>query len=433
MKITYYPKRESWGELTQRPAGALGTLTKSVHRIIDAVRDEGDSALLAFTHEFDRVRLSNLAVADEVIAKARNSVSEDLRRAISSASENIKKFHAAQRVSEISVETSPGVECSRRVVPIDRVGLYIPGGSAVLFSTALMLGVPARLAGCSKIIACTPPDKNGSIPDVLAYTLESIGITKIYCVGGAQAIAAMAYGTATVPKVDKIFGPGNSYVTCAKQLLAVAGQVAIDLPAGPTEQLLIADESMPPEFAAADLLSQAEHGPDSQVILLATSEGVLQKIVDEVERQLTSLPRHEIASRALDSSRAILFASIEEALEFSNFYAPEHLLLCVKQAEDFQRLVRNAGSVFIGPHSPEAVGDYASGTNHTLPTGGLAHAMGGVSLESFMKAITFQKLTAQGLLQLGPIVESLAYAEGLAGHARAVSIRTESLKKKGNL
>ncbi|SDY85593.1 histidinol dehydrogenase [Hymenobacter psychrophilus] len=430
MMIVQYPSRPEWAALQQRAAQQQAQdVEQRVQQIFEDVRQRGDAALLDYAQQFDRADLSaagGLRVGPEELAAAAAQVPSELQTAIRQAHANILRFHQAQVPAEERVETMPGVSCWRRAVPVQRVGLYIPGGTAPLFSTLLMLGVPAKLAGCPQIVLCTPPQQNGSVNPVILFTAQLLGITTIVKAGGAQAVAALSGGTASVPAVDKIFGPGNRYVTAAKQLATRYG-VAIDMPAGPSEVLVIADESAKPAFVAADLLSQAEHGPDSQVILLSDSLSMLEQTKAEVERQLRDLPRAEVAAQALTESRAILLETPQEMLDFSNEYAPEHLILAVRNPEKLAEDVTNAGSVFLGHLTPEAVGDYASGTNHTLPTNGYARNYSGVSLDSFLKKITFQRLTAEGLLNVGPVVETMAEAEGLRAHARAVTLRLESL------
>ncbi|GAA4386343.1 histidinol dehydrogenase [Hymenobacter koreensis] len=429
MQIINYPSAAEWPALQQRPAQAeAAQVAERVRQIFDDVRQRGDEALRHYAAELDGATLTQLRVTPEEFAAAAAQVPENLQAAIRQARANIERFHAAQREGELRLETMPGVECWRRAVPVQRVGLYIPGGTAPLFSTLLMLGVPARLAGCPDIVLCTPPARDGSVNPVILFTAELLGITTIIKAGGAQAVAALTGGTESVPPVDKIFGPGNRYVTAAKQLAAQRG-VAIDMPAGPSEVLVIADDSATPAFVAADLLSQAEHGPDSQVVLLSTSTQLLANVVREVERQVAELPRREVAALALRESRAVLLRTQEEMLLFSNQYAPEHLILAVDNAEELAEGVTSAGSVFLGHLTPEAAGDYASGTNHTLPTNGYARSYSGVSLDSFVKKITFQRISAEGLRQLGPVVETLAEAEGLRAHARAVTVRLESIDK----
>ncbi|AHJ97773.1 histidinol dehydrogenase [Hymenobacter swuensis] len=428
MNIFQYPSQPEWAALQQRAAQQQAQdVEQRVQQIFEDVRQRGDAALLDYARQFDGADLSGgLRVGPEELAAAAAQVPAELQTAIRQAHANILRFHKAQIPQEERVETMPGVTCWRRAVPVQRVGLYIPGGSAPLFSTLLMLGVPAKLAGCPEIVLCTPPQKDGLVNPIILFTAQLLGITIIVKAGGAQAVAALSGGTDSVPAVDKIFGPGNRYVTAAKQLATRYG-VAIDMPAGPSEVLVIADESATPAFVAADLLSQAEHGPDSQVILLSDSLSMLEQTKAEVERQLRVLPRAEVAAQALTESRAILLRTPEEMLYFSNQYAPEHLILAVKNPEQLAEGVTNAGSVFLGHLTPEAVGDYASGTNHTLPTNGYARNYSGVSLDSFLKKITFQRLTPEGLLNVGPVVETMAEAEGLRAHARAVTLRLEAL------
>jgi histidinol dehydrogenase len=427
MKIFNNPPAATWKELTLRPQIALEFLESSVRNVMNRVKKSGDEALHELTLQFDKVSIDKLPVSLQEIEEAKNSLSGDLKQAIETAAANITKFHAAQKRDILKVETMPGVTCWRKGVPIDKVGIYIPGGSAPLFSTVLMLGVPAKLAGCREVILCTPPDKDGKINAAILFAAQLVGITKIFKVGGAQAIAAMAFGTQQVPNVYKIFGPGNQYVTKAKQLVSEDG-VAIDMPAGPSEVLVWADASANPSFVAADLLSQAEHGEDSQVILVLNNEKLVEPIRAEVEKQLATLPRKAIAEKALANSRVISFSNEQDAIDFINEYAPEHLIINTEQPSRLAETISNAGSVFLGNFSPESIGDYASGTNHTLPTNGFAKAFAGVSLESFMKYITYQELSKQGLQALGPVVEKMAEAEQLIGHQRAVTIRLEKIK-----
>ncbi|TYZ08341.1 histidinol dehydrogenase [Hymenobacter lutimineralis] len=429
MNIFQYPSQPEWAALQQRAAQQQAQdVEQRVQQIFEDVRRRGDAALLDYARQFDGADLAGgLRVGPEELAAAAAQVPAELQTAIRQAHANILRFHKAQIPQEERVETMPGVTCWRRAVPVQRVGLYIPGGTAPLFSTLLMLGVPARLASCPEIVLCTPPQKDGSVNSIILFTAQLLGITTIVKAGGAQAVAALSGGTDSVPAVDKIFGPGNRYVTAAKQLATRYG-VAIDMPAGPSEVLVIADESATPAFVAADLLSQAEHGPDSQVILLSDSLSMLEQTKAEVERQLRELPRAEVAAQALTESRAILLRTPEEMLYFSNQYAPEHLILAVRNPEQLAEGVTNAGSVFLGHLTPEAVGDYASGTNHTLPTNGYARNYSGVSLDSFLKKITFQRLTPEGLLNVGPVVETMAEAEGLRAHARAVTLRLEAVE-----
>lgn len=422
MNIISYPAREEWAELLQRPVLPKGDIESKVHAILDAVNERGDQALFEFAKKFDGFEGTSLEIAEERIAAAQLSLDETLKNAIKQAYQNVRKFHEAQRQPIEKVETMPGVFCWRKSVGIEKVGIYIPGGSAPLFSTVLMLAIPAQLAGCKEIILCTPSDH----PAIL-YTAQLTGVTKIFRIGGAQAIAALAYGTASIPKVHKIFGPGNQYVTNAKLLVAKEG-VAIDMPAGPSEVAVWADDSANPSFIAADLLSQAEHGPDSQVILVSTSKDILASVNTALATQLDALPRKEIAEKAIESSKAILVENEQDALDLINDYAPEHLILSLENAETVAEQIVNAGSVFLGNYTPESCGDYASGTNHTLPTNGHARAYSGVSLDSFTKKITFQHISPQGLVNLGPTVEAMAEAETLVAHKRAVSIRLKELE-----
>lgn len=426
MNVFSNPARNTWTKLCERPQLELGFLESSVRNIMNRVKNSGDEALREITLQFDKVELTSLQVPESEINAAATSLSEELKIAIGQAAANIKKFHAAQRRDTMKVETMPGVSCWRKSVAIDRVGIYIPGGTAPLFSTVLMLGVPATLAGCSEIVLCTPPDKTGKINPAILYAAAHVGVTKIFRIGGAQAIAAMAYGTESIPKVYKIFGPGNQYVTKAKQLVLEEG-VAIDMPAGPSEVLVIADNSANPAFIAADLLSQAEHGEDSQVILVVMDEAVIEPVKKEISKQLEALPRKAIAEKALAHSRVVHFSHVDEAAAFVNEYAPEHLIINIKDFDGFSDKITNAGSVFLGNYSPEAIGDYASGTNHTLPTNGYAKAYAGVSLESFMKYITYQQLTRDGLRTLGPVVEQMAEAEQLMAHKLAVTVRLKEI------
>lgn len=422
--ITVYnnPDRENWQELLRRPALNHTALLDVVKPVMQAIKLEGDAAVLRFTEQFDGVKLPYTKVDARQILDADWQVTEELKDAIVKAAINIDKFHRSQVHSEPVVETMPGVKCWRKNLPIERIGLYIPGGSAPLFSTVLMLGIPARIAGCQQVVLCTPPDKDGCINPAILFAAQIAGIREVYKIGGAQAIAAMAYGTPEVPKVDKIFGPGNQYVTAAKQLVQMEG-IAIDMPAGPSEVLVIADENAPPEFVAADLLSQAEHGPDSQVILVSWSDKLIAAVQLALENQLAALPRKNIAKQALQHSKAFLVINAEEAMALSNTYAPEHLILAVADAESLAAKVQHAGSVFLGYYTPEAAGDYASGTNHTLPTNGFARSYSGVSVDSFVKKVTFQQISQSGIENLAPIVETMAAAEHLNAHEWAVKVR----------
>ena len=428
MQFYSNPIPSSWSALQQRAAAAEAPqVAARVRAIFGQVREQGDAALLTLANELDKASLTSLLVSEAEFSAALAQVPVGLQAAIRQAQANIEAFHAAQREPELRVETMPGVFCSRRAVPVQRVGLYVPGGSAPLFSTLLMLGVPARLAGCPQVVVCTPPQPDGTVSPIILFVARLLGISTVVKAGGAQAIAALSLGTASVPAVDKIFGPGNRYVTAAKQLAAAEFGVAIDMPAGPSEVLVIADETANPVFVAADLLSQAEHGPDSQVVVLSTSAALLEQVQAETTRQLATLPRRDVAALALENCRAIFLPDVAAMLAFSNAYAPEHLILATDNAEALAAQVTNAGSVFMGHLTPEAVGDYASGTNHTLPTSGYARQYSGVSLDSFIRKITFQRLSATGLRALGPVVETMAEAEGLAAHARAVTLRLASL------
>lgn len=427
MKVFVNPPQVTWPELSQRPGLELEFLESAVRNLLNRVKSSGDNALKELTLQYDKVRIENFSVSAEEVQAAINSIPAELQDAIKTAAANIEKFHAAQRREATPIETMDGVTCWRKSVAIDKVGIYIPGGSAPLFSTVLMLGIPARLAGCKQVVLCTPPDLSGRINPAILFAANLVGVKQIFKVGGAQAIAAMAYGTKTIPRVYKIFGPGNQYVTKAKQLVMEEG-VAIDMPAGPSEVLVMADDTANPAFVAADLLSQAEHGEDSQVILVVTDQSLIPPIQEELSKQIEKLPRKAIAERALAGSRAIYFANETDAISFVNEYAPEHLIINTRNADDIAVQITNAGSVFLGNYSPEAVGDYASGTNHTLPTNGYAKAFAGVALESFTKYITYQRLTEEGIRALGPAVEMMAEAEELAGHKMAVTVRLESLK-----
>ncbi len=417
-----YPKKSDWESLLKRPVFDTKSLEDRVVPILQQVKEKGDEVLKKFTLEFDKINIENLSVSDEEILEAEKLVSDELKKAIDIARVNIEKFHLAQREEIKKMETSKGVICWRKSVPISKVGLYIPGGTAPLFSTILMLGVPANIAGCEEIILCTPPNKEGKIHPAILYTASILGIRKIFKVGGAQAIASMAYGTKTISQVYKIFGPGNQYVTAAKQLVNKEG-IAIDMPAGPSELAVIADQSCNPIFVAADLLSQAEHGIDSQVILVTDSKAVIEEVEKEVAKQLEFLPRKEFAAKALENSKMILVKDLDEAMELINVYAPEHLIIQVKDYDRLASMVKNAGSVFLGNYTPESAGDYASGTNHTLPTNGYAKAYSGVSLDSFVKKITFQHISQEGIRLIGPVIEKMAAAELLDAHKNAVSVR----------
>lgn len=427
MKIIENPRIDTWKEILQRPVIETGALFGTVSKVLDDVRLNGDEALRRYELEFDHVSLEKLNVEDGEFYEAVNYIPEDLKKAIDVAYSNIHKFHSAQRFEEIKVETSPGVTCIQRSVPISKVGLYIPGGTAPLFSTVLMLAIPAKIAGCSEIVLCSPPDRNGKINPYILYAARIAGVTNVYKVGGAQAVAAMAYGTESVSKVDKIFGPGNQYVVAAKQLVSLS-DVAIDMPAGPSEVEVLADESSNPSFVAADLLSQAEHGADSQVLLVSTERNMIDKVLVELEKQLEELPRKEIAAKSISHSQAIYVDNMETAISITNEYAPEHLILSVKNCNDIASKITNAGSVFLGQYACESAGDYASGTNHTLPTKAYAKAYSGLCLDSFMRKMTLQELTPQGIKSIGHAVELMAGAEGLDAHKNAMTLRLNSIK-----
>lgn len=427
MKIIENPRIDTWKEILQRPVIETGALFGTVSKVLDDVHLNGDEALRRYELEFDHVSLEKLNVEDDEFYEAVNYIPEDLKKAIDVAYSNIHKFHSAQRFEEIKVETSPGVTCIQRSVPISKVGLYIPGGTAPLFSTVLMLAIPAKIAGCSEIVLCSPPDRNGKINPYILYAARIAGVTNVYKVGGAQAVAAMAYGTESIPKVDKIFGPGNQYVVAAKQLVSLS-DVAIDMPAGPSEVEVLTDESSNPSFVAADLLSQAEHGADSQVLLVSTDRNMIDKVVVELEKQLEELPRKEIAAKSISHSQAIYVDNMETAISITNEYAPEHLILSVKNYNDIASKITNAGSVFLGQYACESAGDYASGTNHTLPTKAYAKAYSGLCLDSFMRKMTLQELTPQGIKSIGHAVELMAGAEGLDAHKNAMTLRLNSIK-----
>lgn len=420
------PQKDEWGTLLQRPTKTVDDIEATVSEIFTEVSHKGDTAVNKYTALFDGGQLNTINVSETEINTATNLLTDALKASIALAKTNIEKFHAAQKTERVIVETSSGVTCWQEKKPIEKIGLYIPGGSAPLFSTILMLAIPATLAGCKEIVLCTPPDKEGNINPAILYTAQLCGVSKIFKVGGIQAIAALTFGTETIPKVYKIFGPGNQFVTVAKQLATKHG-VAIDMPAGPSELLVYADDSAIPEFVAADLLSQAEHGPDSQVVLVTISENIFEKVAEEVNVQLDQLPRKEIALKAIESSRLILIDSETTALEIINQYGPEHLIICSEHEDFFLSGVANAGSVFVGNYSPESAGDYASGTNHTLPTNGYAKQYSGVNLDSFTKSITYQKLTKEGITSIGSAVEQMAAAEGLQAHKNAITVRLKAL------
>ena len=423
------PKKKDWPSILARPQFDAAPLEVKVREILMAVKQRGDAAISAYTLAFDKVALSNFKLSASAIEAAEKALTPSLKTAIQLAKVNIEVFHQGQIQKEERIETMPGVWCWRKAVGIEKVGIYIPGGSAPLFSTVLMLGIPAKLAGCKEIILCTPPNEKGEIDPAIMYAASLVGVTAIFTIGGVQAIAALAYGTASVPKVYKIFGPGNQYVTAAKQMIQQEG-VAIDMPAGPSEVCVYADETSIASFVAADLLSQAEHGADSQVILIANSIEIVEQVQKELDMQLVLLPRKELATKALAHSKAIVIENTEEAIAMMNEYAPEHLILSVDNAAQVAEKIINAGSIFIGNFSPESVGDYASGTNHTLPTNGFAKAYSGVSMDSFVKKITFQQLTERGLENIAPTVIEMATAEGLQAHSKAVELRVEWIKSK---
>jgi histidinol dehydrogenase len=422
------PGQSEWAEILKRPAFDTKQLEDTVGAILNDVKQNGDTAVKKYAQQFDKVTLTELKVTATEFVEASVLVDENLKQAIAVAKGNIEKFHAAQKEAVTKIETTTGVVCWRKSVAIDKVGLYIPGGTAPLFSTLLMLGVPAVLAGCNQIVVCTPTDANGKVNPVVLYTAQLVGLKTIYKIGGVQAIAAMAYGTESVSKVYKIFGPGNQYVTCAKQLITKDG-MAIDMPAGPSEVVVYADETGNAAFVAADLLSQAEHGTDSQVVLVATNATIVDDVKKEIEKQLAQLPRKDIAAKALEYSRFIVMENVDAAFDLLNEYAAEHLIIASDNAATLAEKVINAGSVFLGHYSPESVGDYASGTNHTLPTNGYAKAYSGVSLDSFVKKITFQQLSKEGLNNIGNAVETMAAAEGLEAHKNAVTVRLQNISK----
>ncbi|MCW3126115.1 MAG: Histidinol dehydrogenase [Bacteroidetes bacterium] len=430
MQIIKYPRKDELPQLLTRPGqdNKAETIT-SVQGILDDVRLNGDEAVIRYTQQFDKVSLTEMAVSRSEVSKAVKHLDSKLKAAIKVAYANIYKFHLAQKTKPSKIQTMPGVTCWRDSRPISDVGIYIPGGSAPLFSTVLMLAIPAQIAGCRKVVMCTPPSSDGSVHPAILFAAQLCGVRHIYKIGGVQAIGALAFGTKQVPSVDKIFGPGNSYVTIAKQLVQQSG-IAIDMPAGPSEVLVVADDSCEPSFVAADLLSQAEHGPDSQVVLVSFNTKLIDAIHTEVYRQLDRLPRKDIATQALTNSKAILVRNKKQAAEIINAYAPEHLILAVRDTDFYVQNVDHAGSVFIGNYTPESAGDYASGTNHTLPTSGYARAYSGVSLDSFTKKITYQQITQKGLQALGPVIETMARAEQLYAHSQAVSIRLQKIKKK---
>lgn len=426
MNIIKYPSKAEWGKLLERPHRDASELRETVQTVLNQIQKDGDSAVKAFEEKFDKVKLDTLAVSEEEIAEAETLVSDELKNALVLAHANIEKFHAAQKFEGEKVETAPGVVCWQKSVPIEKVGLYIPGGTAPLFSTVLMLATPAKIAGCKDIVLCTPPNREGKVHPAILMAAKVAGVNKIFKAGGVQAIGAMAYGTESVPKVSKIFGPGNQFVMAAKQQVSLH-EAAIDMPAGPSEVAVVADDTANPVFVAADLLSQAEHGLDSQVILITTSEALAERVNAEVARQLALLSRKEIAEKSLEYSKLIIVKDMDEVVEMTNEYAPEHLILAIKDYLSFADRVVNAGSVFLGNFSCESAGDYASGTNHTLPTSGYAKAYSGVNLDSFCRKITFQELSAEGIRSIGHAVELMAEAEQLDAHKNAMTVRMQSL------
>ncbi len=429
MKIIQNPEQSTWSEILQRPTNSYSEIEETVKGIFTEVQNKGDFAISKYTSLFDGVSLNSFEVSQQEIDEAISIVSADLKEAIAIAKSNIERFHEAQKTTKIEVETTPGVLCWKEKRPIQKIGLYIPGGSAPLFSTVLMLAIPAQIAGCKEIILCSPPDKNGKINPAILYAASICGVTKILKIGGIQAIAAMTFGTETIPKMYKIFGPGNQYVTVAKQFATQFG-VAIDMPAGPSELLVYADETANPTFVASDLLSQAEHGTDSQVILVSNSKQLIDDVSTKIESQLKSLPRKEIAKKAIENSKLILIENEQSAMELINEYAPEHFIICSKNESFFINGIENAGSVFIGNYTPESAGDYASGTNHTLPTNGFAKNYEGVNLDSFLKSMTFQKISSKGIQNIGKAIEVMAEAEGLFAHKNAVTLRLNELKNQ---
>lgn len=424
MEFIKYPQKADWSKLCKRPTKETKSLIESIETILSSVKKEGDAALRSFCQKFDGYAPDNFRVSEAEINESENKISPLLKQAIEQARRNISTFHTEQLLEEKRIQTTSGVFCWQKQTPIEKVGLYIPGGSAPLFSTVLMLGIPAKIAECNEIIICTPANKNGEIHPAILYAAKAIGIRKIFKIGGAQAIAAMAYGTESIPKVYKIFGPGNQYVTTAKQLVSL-NDVAIDMPAGPSEVAIIADAGANPIFVAADMLSQAEHGTDSQSILITDCEQLANDVITEIEQQLEALSRNEIAKKSLAHSKIILVKDLEEAVHFSNEYAPEHLILAVRNDESIAECITNAGSVFLGDYSPESAGDYASGTNHTLPTNGYAKMYSGVNIDSFTRKITFQKITRDGLKNIGNAIEIMAENEGLTAHKNAVTLRLD--------
>ena len=426
MRNIIYPKKETWPEILKRPTQTVKEIETTVNQVFEDVQKNGDTAIKKYTKKFDKVAVTSLKVTQEEISIAVEAVSRELKEAIQQAAANIEKFHRAQKTEKVYQETTPGVVCWQEKRPIEKVGLYIPGGTAPLLSTVLMLAIPAKIAGCQEIILCSPPNFEGKIANEILYTANLCGVTNIFKVGGIQAISGLTFGTETIPKVYKIFGPGNQFVTVAKQLATKYG-VAIDMPAGPSELLVMADDSANASFVASDLLSQAEHGADSQVILVSTSEKLIEDVSKEVEKQLKELPRIEIATKAIQNSKSILVKDFKEALALINEYAPEHFIVCTNNNDFFIDGILNAGSVFIGNYTPESAGDYASGTNHTLPTNGYSKSYSGVNLDSFTKSITFQEISKKGIQNIGKSIELMALAEGLQAHKNAVSIRLKEI------
>ncbi len=422
MRKYIHPPRNEWPELLKRPLFDVSDLYEKVQVVLSDIKSTGDLALQKYTAQFDGVQLNTFLVSEKEIDEAETQVDSDLKTAIKLAYSNIAKFHSEQLTETKKIETTPGVVCWQKAVPIEKVGLYIPGGTAPLFSTVLMLAIPAQIAGCSEIIMCSPPDKNGKIHPAILFAAKVSGVTKIYKLGGVQAIGAMAFGTDSIPKTYKIFGPGNQYVMAAKQLVSM-NDVAIDMPAGPSEVLVLADQSSNPAFVASDLLSQAEHGADSQVILVTNQLEVVESVLSEIEKQIVFLPRGKIASKALENSVFIVLKETRDQIDLINEYAPEHLIICTKEYFDVAGKIINAGSVFLGKYTPESAGDYASGTNHTLPTNGWARSYSGVNTESFMRKITFQEISKEGLKNIGPAIEKMAATEELEAHKNAVSLR----------
>jgi histidinol dehydrogenase len=429
MNKIYNPKQENWASLIERPTKTVDDIEAIVKEIFAAVQSKGDEAVKQYTTQFDGIVLENILVSNEEIQQAIATVSDELKEAIQLAKSNIEKFHQAQKTNRVSVETTEGVQCWQEKRPIQKIGLYIPGGTAPLFSTVLMLAIPASIAGCKEVVLCSPPDKNGCVNPAILYAADLCGVTKILKVGGIQAIAGMTFGTTTIPKVYKIFGPGNQYVTVAKQLATQFG-VAIDMPAGPSELLVVADDSAVPAFVASDLLSQAEHGTDSQVILVSTSKKMIDFVEQEVQAQLAVLPRKEIAEKAIANSKLIFVENAAIALDLINEYGPEHFIVCTENDDFYVDNIENAGSVFIGNYTPESAGDYASGTNHTLPTNGYAKNYSGVNLDSFMKSMTFQKISERGIQAIGQSIEIMAEKEGLQAHKNAVTLRLKAIENE---